>query len=363
MESRRLGAGQVRGMGVCVAALIAVLAAAVAPAHAKAVSPVLEFVSPASAFPISFTADGGEVTAELAGYDTVVHCTDSEGEGEVIGPRAALAEYVFTGCETQGGSEGGAKCKSEGASAEEIRTGTIEAELVYIDQSKHEVGMLLNPGGGIYMTFECGGESVKARGPFLSPVGPINKETTSFTATLSRSGATQTPSEYENAIGEKRKAIPTGERGANPLATTGVELSFAIHPSASLEIKAVTAAEIEAKQQEEEAAAAKKRQDEEAAAAAAARKRQDEEAAAVTAAKKRQDEEAAAAAAAKKRQEEEAAAAAAALKRQEEEARLRRARLLSKGLTQCRKAPSKHKRVRCERRVKKKYAGQRGSTT
>jgi len=312
-------------MGVCVVALIAVLALAVAPANAKAASPVLEFVS-ASAFPIELTADGGAVTAELAGYDTVVQCTDSKGEGEIVGPRSTLSNYVFTGCETQGGTKGGAECKSEGAGAKEIQTGTIEADLVFIDQAKHAVGMLLNPGGGIYMNFECGGEAVKASGPFLSPVDSINKETTSFTASLSRSGATQTPSEYENAIGEKRKAIPMGQRGANPLATTGVELSFAITTSEPLEIKAITAAEIEAKQHEEEAAAAKKRQDEEAAAAAAAKKRQDEE----------------------------AAAAAAARKRQEEEVKLERLRR-AQGLTQCRKAQSKGKRVRCEKRVKKKY--------
>jgi hypothetical protein len=302
-------------MCISVVMLIAALALTVMSGQAKAASPVLEYVSPASAFPISFTADGGEVTAALAGYDTVVHCTGSDGDGEIIGPRSTLSNYVFTGCETQGGSEGGAKCKSEGANAEEITADAIEADLVYIDQAKHEVGMLLNPGGGIYMNFECGGELVKARGPFLSPVGPINKEAMSFTATLSRSGATQTPSEYENAIGEKRKAIPMGERGANPLATTGVELGFAIHPSASLEIKAITAAEIETKQREEEAAATKRRQDEEAAAAAAASKRQEAEA---------------------------------------QLERLRRA-LLSSTLKQCRQAQSKHKRVRCEKRAKKKY--------
>jgi hypothetical protein len=316
-------------MGICAAVAIAVLA--VAPAHAKAASPVLEFVSPAATFPIDFTLDGGEVTAALDGYNTVVHCTGSDGDGEIVGPRSTLSKYVFTGCETQGGSAGDAQCKSEGANAKEIRTGTIEADLVYIDQAKREVGMLLNPSGGLYMSFECGGESVKARGPFLAPVGPVNEQTTSFTATLSRSGATQTPSEYENALGERRKAVPMGERDANPLATTGVELSFAIQTSASLEIKAITAAEIEAKQREEEAAAA-------------------------AAAKKRQDEEAAAAAAAKRRQDEEAAAAAAAQRRQQEEAKLDRLRR-AKGLAQCRKAESKRKRARCERRVKKKYGG------
>ncbi len=313
MKSRRLQAGQLRGMGVCVVALIAALAITVTPAQAKAASPVLEFVS-ASAFPIGFTADGGEVTAVMANVNPIVHCAASHGEGEIIGPRSTLSEYVFTGCVANEGVST-ANCQS-GLTTGVIETGTIEADLVYIDQAKQEVGMLLNPSGGVYMTFKCGGELVEARGPFLAPVGELNTQATSFTATLSRSGAIQTPNEYENAIGEKRKAVPMGEWEGHPLATTGVELSFAIHTSASLEIKAITAAEIEAKQRDEEAAAAKRRQDEEAKAAAAAKKRQEEEA---------------------------------------EAAQLRRARLLSKGLTQCRKAHSKHRRVRCEKRVKRKY--------
>jgi hypothetical protein len=333
VESQRLRGGQFQGMCVCVAVLVAALALTVAPAHAKAASPVLEYVAPGTAFPIGFTASGGPVTAELAGFDSVVHCSDSVGDGVITGPRSTVSNYFFTGCEAQGGTHNDQECKSEGANAEEITAEAIEADLVYIDQAKHEVGMLLNPDGGVYMTFECGGESVEAIGPFLSPVGPINKDATSFTATLSKAGAVQTPNEYENALGEKRQAIPMGKRESNPTpATTGVELSFTIHTDASLQIKAITAAEIEAKQREDEAAAA-------------------------AAAKKRQDEEAAAAAAARKRQAEEAAAAAAVRERQEEEAkseRLRRA-LLSGTLKQCRQAESKHKRVRCEKRAKKKY--------
>lgn len=315
-------------MCVSVVALVAALALTVMPTHAKAASPVLEFVAPGTAFPIGFTAAGGPVTAEMAGFDTVVHCSGSEGSGAITGPRSTVSSYVFTGCKGQEGNTT-AQCKSEGANPEEIRADAVEADLVYIDQGRHEVGMLLNPDGGVYMDFKCEGELVEASGPFLSPVDPINKEVTSFTASLTKSGAVQTPDEYENALGEKRQAIPMGKRESGPLATTGVELSFAIHTDAPLQIKAITAAEIEAKQREEEAAAAKRRHDEEVAATAAA----------------------------KKRQEEEAATAAAVKKRQEEEAkseRLRRA-LLSSSLNQCRKAPSKHKRVRCEKRAKKKY--------
>jgi hypothetical protein len=319
-------------MGICFGALIAALALAVVPAHAKAAPPVLEFVVPGNDFPVDFEADGGDVTAELAGVATEMRCAGSEGEGEIVGPRSTLSNYVFTGCEAEGGPADGEECHSEGADPGEISTGTIEADLVFIDQAKRQVGMLLNPAGGIYMSFDCGGtESMKARGPFLSPVGPINEESTSFTATLTRLGATQTPNEYENAIGEKRNAIPEGQRESDPWGTSGVELDFTIHTSASLQVKAITAAEIETKQREEEAAAAKKRQDEEAAAAAAAKKRQDEE----------------------------AAAAAAVVVRQEEEAKLKRLRraLLSGTLKQCRQAQaqSKPKRVRCEKRAKKKY--------
>jgi hypothetical protein len=321
-------------MCISVAVLIAALALTVMPTHAKAASPVLEFVTPGSAFPVGFTATGGPVTAALAGFDSVVNCTGSHGEGEITGPRSTLSNFEFTGCKAQGGNENGQKCKSAGAANdEEITAEAIEADLVYINQAKHEVGMLLNPGGGLYMSFVCGGELVEASGPFLSPVDPINKELTSFTATLNRLGATQIPGEYENALGEKRQAIPMGKREGDPTpATTGVELGFTIHTNVSLQIKAVTAAEIEAKQREDEAAAA-----------ATAKKRHEEEAAAEAATKKRQTEEAATAAAVKERQEEEA------------KSERRRRTQLSSAIKQCRKAPSKHKRVQCEKWAKKTY--------
>lgn len=339
-EVGQVGAGRSRDrrfrrIYICVAALAAALALAVAPAGATAASPVLEFAAPAAAFPIDFTADGGEVTAALAEFEgTIVRCSDSEGEGVVAGPRSAFSRYFFTGCEAEGGSHDNQECKTVGADPKEIQSELIEAELVFIDQAKHEVAMLLNPGEDTYIEFECGGEDVEGFGSFLSPVGPLNQQTTSFTAELTRDEATQVPNEYENANGEKLLAIPMGEREGHPAATTGVELSFSILTDSPLEIKAISAAEVaeaEAKKHEEEAAA-KKRQEEEAAA------------------KKHQEEEAAAA---KKRQEEQ----------QAKEERLKRHRQLSKALTQCRKGqPSKHKRMRCEKRAKKKY-GDHGASS
>jgi hypothetical protein len=322
VESQRLREGLLRGMYVGAVTSITALTLAIAPAYASANSPVLEFVSPGNSFPVPFEADGGEVTATLADFDPIVRCSGSEGEGELTGPRSALSNYVFTGCKAQGGAENGHPCKSEGANPEEIKTGTIDAELVYIDQTEHEVAMLLNPDEGVYMDFECGGEPVKASGSFLSPVDPINKVAASFTAILRSSGPSQLPSEYENANGEKRQAIPMGQKGNDPLGKTGVELSFTIQPSVPLEIKAINAAEIEAKQREEEAS------------------------------KKRQEEEAA-----KKRQEDEATA-----KKHREEAKARaRKRHLTKALKQCKKVKLGQKRARCVRRANRQYGAHEGN--
>ncbi len=185
------------------------------------------------------------------------------------------------------------------------------------------------------------GESVKASGSFLSPVDPVNQLASSFTAILRRNGASQLPSEYEDASGEKRQAIPVGQKGSDPPDTTGVELTFTILPAVPLEIRAVSAAEVEARQRQEEAAAS-----------AAAKQRADEEAAA----KKRHEDEAAAA---KKHQEDEAATKKL---QAEEEARAeqrKRAQLRAQGLTRCRQADSKPGRVRCEKRVKKKYGAKK----
>jgi hypothetical protein len=289
---------------------IVVFAALLVPASASAAAPVLEFVPSGGSLPMGFTSEGGPVVAELAGFDSVVHCAGSAGQGEITGPRSTVSKYEFTGCVALG-PKSEPECKSEGASPGEIRTASIAAELVFLDQAKHEVGILLNPGGGTYMSFECGGESTEARGPFLSSISPVNSEASSFTATLTESAAVQTPDEYEDAAGAKLKATPEGKRDSGEWVTTGVATEITVHPSRPLQIRAITGQEAEAKQREEELRQREQRQREEEALAAAAKRHQEDEAAIAKnheqeAAKKRQEEEAAAAS---RRQEEQALAA------------------------------------------------------
>ncbi len=323
----------------CAAVLLGV------PAGASAASPVLEFVAPGHSWPVSLTTESGPVTAEMAGSELVLECAESHGQGEITGPRSVVAKYQFTGCKAHElGKPTLHKCKSSGAQEEEIATGPIEADLVFIDQAKDEVGMLLNPNASPtepYISFECGGVAAAGFGPFLSSGSPINQNVSEFTMTLKRSGSTQTITEYEGEKGEKLQAVPTGEKEKNnERVDTSVEMTVAVHTSVPVQVRAITAAEVEAKQHEEEATA-KKHQEEVATAAA----------------KKRQEEEAAAAAV-KKHQEEEAAK-----KKQEEESKNKskpptRAHLLAKALKQCKRDKSQKARARCVLKAEKKYGPQ-----
>ena len=337
--SERLRAGRIRRISIGVVALVAAVMA-VGAAQASAASPVLEFSS-SSPFPIRFTAQGGAVTAELEEFPSIVHCAGSSGEGTIMGPQHTLSHYVFTGCEADGGG-GPVPCRSNGGAEGEIKTPPIAANLVWLDQAKGEVGMVLQPDGGVYMEFECFGIAVTAYGPFVSRVDPINQEGTSFTASLGHLGAIQIPSAYEGPNGETIAAVPSGEIEEEPAGRTGVGLSFAIYTDLPVTVKAITAKEVEAKQREEEAAAAKKKREED---EAAAKKKKEEEAAA----KKRQEEEAAA----KKQQEAKRAHA-----RAQAQARKRHLKL-TKALKQCHKIDSRRKRVSCEQRAKKRFAAQK----
>jgi hypothetical protein len=311
------------------------MAALLVPASASASpSPVLEFATPSKAFPVHFTTESGAVKAELAGFNSVVHCAASQGEGEITGPRSTVSHYSFTGCVTEGATK--AKCKSAGAKEEEIVSEKIESELVYIDQAKDEVGMLMNAGGGVYMAFACGGELVVATGSFVAPVSPLNTETTSFTATLSESQSVQIPDAYENASGVVLHAIPFGQRGSHEAVPTGVEATIVIHPSVPVTVRAVTTAQMEAKQREE------------------ARQEEAKRTEAVIA-KLREE------AAADKQREESLSAQIAAL-----EMRLKakpkaptRAQLLAKALKQCKRQPPS-KRGQCRAAAERRYGGAAG---
>ena len=356
MPQESIGSRLLRGRCLCAVALVAAIALLLVPAGASAASPVLEFVAPGHSWPVSFTTKGGALTAE--GFEEVMKCASSSGAGKITGAHKAEAEFVLTECHT----EGGAKCKSEGAGEEEIKTGKIGAELVYIAQATHEVAILLNPSGHTYIEFKCGGIPARGEGSFLAPGSPVNTETTSFTTTLSKSSESegvQTPDEYEGAGGEKLKAIPLGEKNENlMLEPTGVESTIMVTTAEPVEVRAITEEEVEAKQREE----AKKQEEALQTLETTLKKQEEALKTAETEAKKHEEEAGVQLAAAVKKYQEEVAATKKQLEAAEKqlaaiEAQSRqptRAQLLSKALKQCKKQP-KSKRPRCEAKATKKY--------
>jgi len=318
------------------------------PGGAGAASPVLEFVVPGHSLPVGFTTESGVVSAEMAGFAPLVHCTASHGEGKITGPRTTVSEYWLTGC-----TAGGQKCKSEGAKEEEeIKTRTIDAELVYIDQARREVGMLLNPGGGTYIAFECGGIPAEGQGPFLAPVGPIDQEATSFTATLNQLDSVQTPDEYEDEKGERLQAIPMGSKETNPFVPTGAEAAFTVHPSVPGEIKAISTQEIEAEQHEEQVKTLERDLQQE----EVTLKKQEE-------ALKKAEERAKQGGEEAKKREEELKSQIAALKKQLEESKPpTRAQLLARALRACQRQPKKQ-RARCAASAHRKYGAKAAKTS
>jgi hypothetical protein len=235
---------------------------------------------------------------------------------------------------------GGQKCKSEDAGEEEITAGPIAAELVYIAQARREVGMLLNPGGGTYIAFTCGGIPAEGKGPFLAPVSPIDQEATSFTATLHQFDSVQTPDAYEGELGETLLAIPTGRRESKPFVPTGVDLAMTVHTSVPVEVKAVTAQAI----REEEA----KKQEEALQKLEANLKKLEEALKKAESSTKQVGEEA------KKHEEELNAQIAAIKKKQEESKPPTRAQSLARALRECGRQ-SRKRRARCVASAHRKY--------
>jgi hypothetical protein len=352
-----------RGSRLCIVALGVATALLLVPAGASAASPVLEFVVPGHSLPIPFTTESGTVNAEMVGLNKLVQCAASTGEGEITGPRSTVSNYTFTGCAT-----GAEKCESTGASEGEIKAGPIDGELVFIDQAKRQVGIVLDPNAGTYIAFECEGISAEGRGPFLAPVSPTNTEAAAFAAILSQSGSAQTPDEYETLTGEKVPAIPMGKHGSQALVKTGVEATFTVHPSWPGEIRAITSQEIEAQDE------AKKRQEEALQTLETALKKQEE------ALKKTEEDAKQLAGEAKKHEEEVTGRLAATVKKYQEEAAATkkqleamekqlavieaktqpptRARLLAKALRACQKQP-KQQRARCVASAHKKYGARK----
>jgi hypothetical protein len=357
-----------RGLAV---AVVGGLALALTPAVADASPAVLEYVPAGQHFPVEFHTTSGPVSVELAGGAGTLDCTASSGIGQITGPRASNLEITYTGCTADAGA---VKCQST-VTEGEVESGRLQAELVYLNRAKQEIGVVLNPTGEKYAVYECSGSpgvEAGASGAILARLEPVNQPGgMTFAESFDQLAGSQIPQEYETASGEKHMATPKSFLGETEY-QSGTQATDTVTTLEPVDIKVVAGLnpieEAEAKESEEQAR--EKKFDEASESAQTAQKQQQTEAAekkleeeqALAAAEKHGAEAAAASTARRSREEE---AKAATRKEQEEQAAkggqgagktMTKAQLLAEALTACKKQ-SKSKRSKCEASARKRYGG------
>jgi hypothetical protein len=188
-----------------------------------------------------------------------VECKTEHASGEASGKNDVKnVNVTFTGCIALGSFP----C-SNTATSEEIKTTTLKGALGYLNKSKHEVGVSLEPEtkGGLFAKFSCtiglsfevgvpqgkkqgkayygakgGGDSV------ISPITPVNEMSSSFTQVYSINEKYEnTPDKFE---GKKLDVLETAgfptelpkERGL--WGAAGEEITNVNTPEEAVEIKA-----------------------------------------------------------------------------------------------------------------------------
>jgi hypothetical protein len=130
------------------------------------------------------------------------------GEGSFTSAKTLTMALTLTGCreEVLGNS---VACSSAGAAVEEIKTGALEAKLVYTSKAAKEVALVFNyRGTAIFATATCNTAKVEVKQGPIAPITPINTSTKTHTLSFNTSNGVQTPTQYENGLGEKIHYVP-----------------------------------------------------------------------------------------------------------------------------------------------------------
>lgn len=201
---------RLRGVAVCSVATFALIAALAASASAT----LPEFSEP---FPKHFTLKSTTVTGQPAkteSHERVV-CTASSVArgvmGEIIRPKNGSVTLRLTGCKghTEAfGEELEFSCNTEGAGAEEIVTSPLAMTLGYINETKEEVGVALEPElerpgtRAPFTKFECdkGFAHFTWLGSVIGKLTPVNKKVkprSHLTLTFTELKGKQKPSKLE----------------------------------------------------------------------------------------------------------------------------------------------------------------------
>ncbi len=153
---------------------------------------------------VSYTAAFGPGGWQVEGDSFT--CTSGTFTGTVASNKTASGKIVFTSCK-----KGESTCQSEGAKSGEIATQELLGTLRYISKAAKTVGLVFKPKSGesVVKLGSCiFAGHYDVRGAIIVPVEPVNVLKRGFsTGVLTEKEGAQQVSEYENAHGEKVKAI------------------------------------------------------------------------------------------------------------------------------------------------------------
>lgn len=188
----------------------------------------------------AFTAKGGtalfeasiKVSKGRADYNKIP-CSTSTATGELTGPSSAKLALTLTGCHGYFGY-----CTSAGATAGEIDTGTLQAQLGEIAPGKTpSVGWNLNPGAPTPLaSFECG-IPVTINGSAIGVTTPVDKMSSSLKIEFTAAAGQQAPSAFERGLENPLTVtIPTEPPILERLGLTD---TFTLTAHEAFEIKAI----------------------------------------------------------------------------------------------------------------------------
>ncbi len=166
----------------------------------------------------AFTIASGAGTFETVKKEAV-KCTGDKGAGELTGPKTGKAKITFEGCT----GPFGVKCNSTGEAAGKVTT-ELNSELVYLNKAKKEVGEKLALAKEVEI--KCTAlATLKVRGATLCLIlPPLNEPPRKeFTLACEQAAGKQRFTEFENAAGEKVKAITETSKNGGAFEESGLQ--------------------------------------------------------------------------------------------------------------------------------------------
>ncbi len=148
----------------------------------------------------TFSSSGGAATLQTVG-GTIVKCSASSGSGTYTGAKDETGTVTLTGC-ASGPKSAPVACQSSGASAGEIRSGSLEGGIDFIKENeegvKPVVGLdLKGTSGGDLLSFECGGAATTVSGSVIVPITSVDKMSSAFQLSAKETSGNQSVEAFE----------------------------------------------------------------------------------------------------------------------------------------------------------------------